>query len=60
MYRCTMVMVSFGDVMWDDALVKHAGGFLEKKLLIYSHFNGIYEEEGTIMDVILMIPDSVC
>jgi hypothetical protein len=60
MYRCTMVMVSFGDVIWEDALVQHAGGFLEKKLLIYSHFNGIYEEEGKIMDALSIISDSVC
>lgn len=55
-----MVMVSFGDVMWEDALVQHAGGFLEKKLLIYSHFNGLYEEEGKIIDANLVISDSVC
>jgi hypothetical protein len=51
-YRCTMVTVSFGDVMWEHALVKHAGGELETKLLMYSHFNGVYEEDGKNIDAI--------
>lgn len=40
-YRCNSVLVEFGDAVWEQANV---GG--EDRLLIYSHFNGIYEEEG--------------
>jgi len=40
-YRCKSFTVSFGDELWEDAYV---GDVLEKRLLVYSHFNGIYEE----------------
>lgn len=52
-YRCPMVTVTFGDDMWQDAHVQHAGGHLEKRLLVYSHFNGVYEEDGKFIDTVL-------
>jgi hypothetical protein len=42
-YRCNSVMVDFGDAAWEQATVAQED---KKRLLIYSHFNGIYEEEG--------------
>ncbi|KAL7551942.1 hypothetical protein ACHAWF_015151 [Thalassiosira exigua] len=45
-YRCNSVTVSFGDAIWEDAYVKN-GDKMEKRLLIFSHFNGIYVEEET-------------
>ena len=59
-YRCTMVTVSFGDVMWEHSLVKHAGGKLETKLVMYSHFNGVYEEDGKNIDAISNTYDIIC
>jgi hypothetical protein len=41
-YRCKVVLVSFGDEVWEDAYV---GDVMEKRLVVYSHFNGIYEEQ---------------
>ena len=43
-YRCQSVSVSFGDAVWEEAFVT-IGNVTEKRLLIYSHFNGIYQGE---------------
>lgn len=43
-YRCKNVTISFGDQMWEDAYVGD-GNVMEKRLLIFSHFNGVYEEQ---------------
>lgn len=46
-YRCTKILVAFGDELWEDAYVTlEEDGIPERRLLIYSHFNGIYEEDG--------------
>lgn len=43
-YRCNSVSVNFGDdISWDKARVDGEDNY---RLLIHSHFNGIYEEEG--------------
>jgi hypothetical protein len=42
-YRCNSVYVDFGDAAWEEARIKNDN---TERLLIYSHFNGIYEEEG--------------
>lgn len=44
-YRCNTVHVDFGDAVWEEAYVT-TGVEKGKRLLLYSHFNGIYEEEG--------------
>lgn len=44
-YRCQRFRVRFGDEIWENAHV-NVGQEMEDRLLIYSHFNGIYEEEG--------------
>lgn len=48
-YRCNKVLVSFGDELWEDALVTVGEGVEERRLLIYSHFNGVYEETGALL-----------
>lgn len=46
-YRCTKILVEFGDEVWENAYVTTIeNGTPERRLLIYSHFNGIYEENG--------------
>lgn len=46
-YRCTKILVAFGDETWENAYATTVeNGIPEKRLLIYSHFNGIYEEDG--------------
>ena len=46
-YRCTKILVAFGDEVWENAYVTtDENGQIERRLLIYSHFNGIYEEDG--------------
>ena len=44
-YRCRSFSVHFGDDTWDEAWVELEGGVIEKRLLVYSHFNGIYVGE---------------
>ena len=39
-YRCDSVTVSFGDDVLEEAYVKNADGEFEKRLLVFSHFNG--------------------
>ena len=46
-YRCKSITVEFGDDYWEEAFVKLENSTLEKRVLIYSHFNGIYKENGT-------------
>ena len=49
-YRCTKILLAFGDELWEDAYVTTAeNGLPERRLLIYSHFNGIYEEDGEVI-----------
>lgn len=59
-YRCMSKSIAFGDEVWEEAWVKmgscnidsdcgdrqqcHQSYCYEQRLLIYSHFNGIYEE----------------
>ena len=45
-YRCNSVSIAFGDAIWEDAYVITPNG-PEQRLLIYSHFNGVYVENGT-------------
>ncbi|KAL7531293.1 hypothetical protein ACHAXR_003958, partial [Thalassiosira sp. AJA248-18] len=42
-FRCGSVYVAFGDALWEKAYVI---GDPNPRLLIYSHFNGIYVENG--------------
>eukprot|EP00804_Cyclotella_cryptica_P006489 CCRYP_012786-RB/>CCRYP_012786-RB protein AED:0.12 eAED:0.12 QI:1112/0.7/0.90/1/0.8/0.90/11/549/703 len=41
-YRCKSFSIQFGDETWEDAWVELDNGNMEKRLLVYSHFNGIY------------------
>jgi len=47
-YRCRSLSVTFGDEVWEGAVVVRDGMDPEDRLLIYSHFNGIYREDGTV------------
>ena len=44
-FRCNKILVSFGDELWENAYVS-VNGVKESRLLIYSHFNGIYRQDG--------------
>ncbi|KAL7552484.1 hypothetical protein ACHAWF_015731 [Thalassiosira exigua] len=47
-FRCKSISVEFDDNVWEEAYVKREDGLgYEKRLLVFSHFNGIYEEEET-------------
>ena len=58
-YRCKAFTVVFGDgkeggpaapdESWQGAYIS-TSVLGEQRLLMYSHFNGIYEEEGEILD----------
>ena len=50
-YRCQSVTVSFGDDTFEEAYVTNEDGVLEKRLLIFSHFNGVYVENGKILSI---------
>ncbi len=45
-YHCDAIFVTFGDEVWEDALVRGPAGF-ESKVLLYSYFNGLYRRNGT-------------
>jgi hypothetical protein len=49
-YRCRSFSVHFGDETWDESYVELENGAREKRLLVYSHFNGIYV--GEIMPIL--------
>ena len=52
-YRCKSFTVVFGptapDESWQGAYIS-TSVLGEQRLLLYSHFNGIYEEEGELVD----------
>jgi hypothetical protein len=41
-YRCKSFSVQFGDNTWDESWIELENGGLEQRLLVYSHFNGVY------------------
>ncbi|KAL7544328.1 hypothetical protein ACHAWF_007712 [Thalassiosira exigua] len=46
-YRCKTLTIEFDEKIWEDALVTvEEDGFDEPWHLVYSYFNGIYEEDG--------------
>jgi hypothetical protein len=63
-YRCKSKSIAFGDEVWEEAWVKlgpcivdsdcgdgqlcRASNCYEQRLLVYSHFNGIYEESARV------------
>lgn len=46
-FRCNSISIHIADDVWEEAYIKLDDGTYEKRLLIYSHFNGIYAENGT-------------
>jgi len=46
-YRSNRINVLFDEEIWEHAHVRLPDDSIEDRLLIYSHFNGIYEEEGS-------------
>jgi len=46
-FRCKSFSLAFGDDTWEESWVILDDGSMEKRLLVYSHFNGIYIENGT-------------
>ncbi|KAL7549956.1 hypothetical protein ACHAWF_013212 [Thalassiosira exigua] len=44
-FQCNSITVTFGEDIWEDALVETESGALEQRILVYSHFNGVYEKE---------------
>ncbi len=46
-YRCKKLMVSFDEEIWENAIVQLDDGSTntEERLIVYSHFNGIYRGE---------------
>lgn len=41
-FRCKSFSLAFGDDTWEESWVILDDGSMEKRLLVYSHFNGIY------------------
>ncbi|KAL9187447.1 hypothetical protein ACHAXT_001550 [Thalassiosira profunda] len=46
-FRCKSITVTFSDEVWEDSWIKRDDGTYDMRLLVYSHFNGIYAENGT-------------
>ncbi|KAL7521761.1 hypothetical protein ACHAWX_006442 [Stephanocyclus meneghinianus] len=45
-FNCKSITVSFGNDIWEEAVVKTKGGHRET-MLVYSFFNGVYEQRGS-------------
>ena len=46
-YQCNSITVDFGDDVWENAVVKtHSGQLEDGWTLVYSHFNGVYVQDG--------------
>ena len=44
---CDSLFVTFGDDIWEEALVKTSSGRIETQMFVYSYFNGLYRRNGT-------------
>ena len=45
-FRCKSITVYFSDEVWEEAWIKKEDGSHEQRLLIYSHFNGMFSHPG--------------
>ena len=46
-YRCELISVQMNEEIFEDAYIRTENGNLEKRLLVYSAFNGVYREVGS-------------
>ncbi|KAL7537688.1 hypothetical protein ACHAXR_008009, partial [Thalassiosira sp. AJA248-18] len=46
LYHCKSITVTFGDDIWEHAWVKGPSGREKNMVLVYSFFNGVYEQVG--------------
>jgi hypothetical protein len=47
-YRCNSINVVFDEEVWERAIIALPNGETDERLLIYSTFNGIYREQGSV------------
>jgi hypothetical protein len=47
-YRCNSINVVFDEEVWERAIIALPNGDTDERLLIYSTFNGIYREQGSV------------
>ncbi|KAL3792962.1 hypothetical protein HJC23_010975 [Cyclotella cryptica] len=45
-FNCKSITVTFGNDIWEEAVVKTTNGYSEA-MLVYSFFNGVYEQKGS-------------
>lgn len=45
-FNCNSITLTFGNDIWEDAIVKTQNGY-NKTTLLYSFFNGVYEQSGS-------------
>ena len=46
-FHCDSIFVTFGDDIWEEALVTSSSGTIVTKVLLYSYFTGVYRRNGT-------------
>lgn len=44
------ISVAFGEDIWNDAIIRTAGGDKETRNLLFSYFNGVYRYNGNMSD----------
>ena len=50
-FQCKEISVRMSDDnIWDESIVKWPEGGYEEMVLVYSYFNGVYAQDGTIRD----------
>lgn len=49
-YQCKSITVIIKDEVWEESIVKVPGKGIEKMVLIYSYFNGVYNQNGSSND----------
>mmetsp|Transcript_27009 Transcript_27009/g.46065 ORF Transcript_27009/g.46065 Transcript_27009/m.46065 type:complete len:646 (-) Transcript_27009:335-2272(-) len=45
-FQCNSIQVTFGEDIWENAWVHTPDGQVKSQILIYSFFNGVYEQTG--------------
>ncbi len=43
-YYCNSITVTFGNEIWEDAIILTAEGNIESSVLVFSYFNGVYKK----------------
>ena len=46
-FQCDSITVEFGNEIWEDAISLTPDGEIDRAVLVFSYFNGVYKRNGT-------------